>query len=388
MESDKNMIKQNNSARLRWTISRPARAVVSIALALSMVGFGVVPAQASSVTITYVNTGATSGTAPTAETVSANTTRALKDPGNLLKTGLSFRGWSTAANGGGTYFPFPGNVTVGSESITLFPTFGGTVSFSANGGSGSASSTTTTYAENRPFTLPNQGTLFRSGWTFAGWRESTSSAGFTGPGSSFTIPAGTSSPATVFAAWTRSVVYSLNGATIGTAPASQTWLENTAGLTIPTHVNSGLLRRGFDHVGWSTSQSGSPNTSFGFIPSAAVTTLFASWRAQPTRSNLKIEFEPRTADLTATSIARIDSLKAILSPTATFPKQRIKVFLGSWRHSSQPSSLGKKRIATVRKILQEAGIEAKFLNSNDSRSSGSPRDPRNNRIDLISEWRN
>jgi hypothetical protein len=81
-------------------------------------------------------------------------------------------------------------------------------------------------------------------------------------------------------------------------------------------------------------------------------------------------------------------LKAILSPTATFPKQRIKVFLGSWRHSSQPSSLGKKRIATVRKILQDAGIVAKFLNSNDSRSSGSPRDPRNNRIDLISEWRN
>jgi hypothetical protein len=42
----------------------------------------------------------------------------------------------------------------------------------------------------------------------------------------------------------------------------------------------------------------------------------------------------------------------------------------------------------VRKTLRETGIVAKFITSNDSRSSGSARDARNNQIDLISEWRN
>jgi hypothetical protein len=97
---------------------------------------------------------------------------------------------------------------------------------------------------------------------------------------------------------------------------------------------------------------------------------------------------PKKAELTATSIARLESLKSTLSPTATFPKKKIKIFLGSWRHSSASSTLGKKRINAVRKILRDSGITAKFLSSNDSRSSGSARDARNNRIDLISEWRN
>jgi hypothetical protein len=141
-------------------------------------------------------------------------------------------------------------------------------------------------------------------------------------------------------------------------------------------------------VGWSTSMNGRPSQSFGFIPQSASTTLFAAWTAQPTQTRLSIVFEPRKAVLTPTAVARLESLKATLSPTATFPKQRIKIFLGSWRHSSQSSNLGKKRIAAVRKILRDSGISARFVSSNDSRSSGSPRDARNNRIGLVSEWRN
>jgi hypothetical protein len=353
-----------------------------------MTSFGISPAHASNVTITYSSLGATSGSAPTGETVSASTTTALKAPGSLAKTGLFFRGWSTAVSGGGTYYPYPGNITLGAESVTLFPAFGGTVNFSANGGSGTASSTSLEFVENRSFVLPNQGTLNRFGFNFGGWRESTTSASFSGPGTSFTLPAGRTTGAIVYAAWTRNVQYSLNGGTLGSAPAPQTWLEGTSGVVIPTALNSGIQRRGFDHIGWSTSPNSRSVVFTGFVPSSANTVLYAAWRAQPTLQRLKLAFKPRTSELTDTAIARLDSLKGLLSPTATFPKKKIKVFLGSWRHRTQSPKLGKKRIATVRKILRDSGISAKFVSSNDSRSSGSPRDAKNNRIALISEWRN
>lgn len=388
MESDKGMSNSLNLLNKTVFKGKGIRAIVSIVLALSMTGLGVIPAHASDVTITYSNSGATSGTAPTAETISANTTRALKAPGTLTKTGLVFKGWSTGVSGAGTFYAYPGNITVGTESLTLYPAFGGTVNFNANGGSGTPSSTSLEFVENRSFTLPTQGTLSRFGFNFGGWRDSTTSASFSGPGSSFTLPAGRTSGAIVYAAWTRTVQYSLNGGTIGTVPASQTWLENTAGVTVPSSLNSGILRRGYDHVGWSTTPNSRDSVSFSFVPGNATTILYAAWRVQPTIQRLKIDFKPKTAELTETAIARLDSLKATLSPTATFPKQKIKVFLGSWRYRTQSANLGKERIAAVRKILRDAGIVAKFLSSNDSRSSGSTRDARNNRIDLISEWRN
>lgn len=361
---------------------------LTVALAISLSGFGIAPAYANTAVITYVATGATSGTAPTSESVTRNSTVTLKSPGNLVKTGLIFRGWSTEANGGGTFYPQPGTIAVGTSDITLFPAFGGTVTFNNSGGFGSASSTSLDFVENRAFTLPSQGAMSKNGFTFSGWKDGTTATTFTGGGSSFSLGSGRTSPVILYAAWTRSVQYSLNGATIGTAPVSQVWLENTLGLTLPSSVNSGILRRGFDHVGWSTSTNGSPASGFSFIPSSSNTILYAAWAKQPTRQTLNIDFEPRTADLTAAAVLRIDALKATLSPTATFPKTRVKIFLGSWRHNSQSANLGKKRIAAVRKVFRDAGVDAKILTSNDSRSSGSARDARNNRIELISEWRN
>ena len=388
MESDKQMIYSTQNPSKAGSIKSQVRFILSLAIALSLTGTGVAPAHASTAVITYVSTGATSGTAPTSEAVTRNSTVTLKSAGTLVKTGLIFRGWSTEASGGGTFYPHPGTIAIGTADVTLFPAFGGTVTFNNSGGFGSASTTTLDFVENRSFTLPGAGTMSKSGFSFAGWKDGTTATSYTGGGSSFVLGSSRTGTTILYAAWTRSVQYSLNGATIGALPAAQVWLENTLGLTLPTSVNSGILRRGFDHVGWSTSPSGRPTSGFGFIPTTSSTILYAAWQAQPTRQNLKIDFEPRTADLTATAIARLESLKTTLSPTATFPKQRIKVFLGSWRHSSQSANLGKKRIAAVRKILRDAGIDAKFLSSNDSRSSGSPRDTRNNRIDLISEWRN
>jgi uncharacterized repeat protein (TIGR02543 family) len=193
---------------------------------------------------------------------------------------------------------------------------------------------------------------------------------------------------TLFAAWTRTVDFSLNGATIGSTPASQIWVERANGLELPSVGNSGIERRGFDHVGWSTSRNGAPVSSSAFIPQSANFTLYAAWKAQPTRKKLIIDFKAKSSKLTSKAIARLEALKVTLNPNANFPKAKIKIFIGSWRHRSQSATLGKKRIALVRKILKDSGIDAKFISSNDSRSAGSTRDAKNNRIELISEWKN
>jgi hypothetical protein len=371
-----------------FSVRSKTRLLFSVLIAIAVAGSGVVPAHASTAVITYMSTGATSGSAPSSEAVARNSNATLKSPGSLAKTGFVFKGWSTGANGGGTYYPFPGTIAIANDDVTLYPAFGGTVTFNSSGGFGTPSSTSLEFVENRSFVLPSQGTMGKSNFNFSGWKDSTTSTSFAAPNSSFTLPSGRTSGTVLYAAWTRNVIFSLNGATIGSAPSSQVWLESAPGLNIPPALNSGIQRRGFDHIGWATSSNGRPISSFGFIPSNATTTLYAAWSAQPTMQRLRIDFKPRKAELTETAIARLEALKATLSPSATFPKQRIRIFLGSWRHSSQSANLGKKRIAVVRKILRDSGISAKFLSSNDSRSSGSTRDARNNRIDLISEWRN
>jgi uncharacterized repeat protein (TIGR02543 family) len=64
-------------------------------------------AIAPNVTVTYVANGSNSGTVPSPLTgIGGNTLRAASNTGNLVKTGLTFAGWNTKADGTGvTYFP-------------------------------------------------------------------------------------------------------------------------------------------------------------------------------------------------------------------------------------------------------------------------------------------
>ena len=64
-------------------------------------------AIAPNVTVTYLANGSNSGTVPSPLTgIGGNTLRAASNTGNLVKTGLTFAGWNTKADGtGATYLP-------------------------------------------------------------------------------------------------------------------------------------------------------------------------------------------------------------------------------------------------------------------------------------------
>ncbi len=73
-------------------------------------------------TVTYNGNGSTSGTPPTDATgyYTGQTVTVLSNSGNLKKTGYSFGGWNTAANGSGTTYAVGQTFSMGSGNMTLF----------------------------------------------------------------------------------------------------------------------------------------------------------------------------------------------------------------------------------------------------------------------------
>jgi uncharacterized repeat protein (TIGR02543 family) len=159
--------------------------------------------SANSYTVSYNANGATGGTAPASQTKTQNATLTLAgNSGNLAKTGYTFAGWNTAANGSGTDYAAGGSFTDNS-SIVLYAkwtvvqsTY--TVSYNANGGIGTAPASQTK-TNNVALTLAgNSGNLAKTGYTFAGWNTAANGSGTDyAAGGSYTANA----PVTLYAKW-------------------------------------------------------------------------------------------------------------------------------------------------------------------------------------------
>jgi uncharacterized repeat protein (TIGR02543 family) len=94
--------------------------------------------------------------------------------GALAKTGYTFGGWNTLANGSGTTYASGARYTPVAD-VTLYAKWNQltpyTISFNVNGGTGSVPTTINTYA-TAVVTLPGQGTMVApAGKTFSGWNS-------------------------------------------------------------------------------------------------------------------------------------------------------------------------------------------------------------------------
>lgn len=385
-----------NTTQTRSMSQSKARVALTGLLAVLISLHGFVPAKADGVvstfTITYSTSGSTGGSAPTAANfdtepdASSVVATVSSSSGSLFKSGYDFRGWTTGSNGGGTFY-LPGASITLSDDITLYPAFGGTITFSANGGTGSPASTTLDYTLGRAATLPLVGTLTRATYKFLGWRKDLAVKTYQAGGSSYTVSDPVSADFVLYATWGRSVTFNVNGATIGSAPSELIWVDGDVPLTLRTPAQVGIKKRGFDHIGWSTSTTGTP-VSNSFLPTLAEQILYASWQTQPTKRNFLIDFKPNKKSLASYSSSRLNRMINLLDPSATFPKQKIVVFLQSKRYVTQSSSLGKARINVVRRALRDAGISAKVVWSNEVRSTGSAKLGKNNRVIVKIEWKN
>jgi uncharacterized repeat protein (TIGR02543 family)/LPXTG-motif cell wall-anchored protein len=172
------------------------------------------------------------GAQGTMETQVGSSATALRT-NSFTRTGYTFGGWATAANGSGTSyansasFPF-------SASSTLYAQWNPisyTVSYDSQGGSNVSDGT---YATGSSITLPTAPT--RSGYTFAGWFAA--STGGTALGNSYSPP-GTGN-ITLYAQWT-SGSSSNTSQSQPSSPASLSALATTGSSSQTSIIGFGLV---------------------------------------------------------------------------------------------------------------------------------------------------
>ena len=185
----------------------------------------------SSNTITYDSNGATGGSVPDNQTKYTGVALVLhSNSGSLVKTGHTFTGWNTAADGTGTHYSEGGSFTE-DAAATLYAHWtlnNYTITFDASGGTGGTSGL---MSYGAALTAPS---VTREGYTFDGWSPSVPA----------TVPA---ADATYTAHWTvnqYNITFDASGGTGGTSSL----MSYGAALTAPS-----VTREGYTFDGWSPS---------------------------------------------------------------------------------------------------------------------------------------
>lgn len=138
------------------------------------------PVSTTTATVTFSANGG--GGTMTPETENLNVSAALTT-NTFTRTGYTFAGWNTAANGSGTNFTdgelvqFTASATFYAQWTVSAPTTA-TITFNSNGGIGTMSPETETLDVSATLST---NTFTRMGYTFAGWNSASN-----GSGSSFT----------------------------------------------------------------------------------------------------------------------------------------------------------------------------------------------------------
>jgi len=176
----------------------------------------------------YENGG--KGTPPAGQVVSAGSSITLPSGSGLSKSGFTFGGWNTDASGNGDLYGAGSSFTPYSN-IWLYASWNPvgttttyTVTYNANGGSGTLPAAQTVQSGS-VITLPNGSGLTRSGFTFGGWNTNSSGTGTNyNAGTSYTVTANV----TLYAKWDGNNV-SNSGAVPGANLAAKfSWLESNA----------------------------------------------------------------------------------------------------------------------------------------------------------------
>ncbi len=247
--------------------------------------------SANQYAVTYNGNGNTAGLAPidpSSPYATDSTVTVRGNTGLLVRTGFTFSGWNTAANGSGTSYAPAATFTMPPNAVTLYAQWAATYSVSYDGNGSTAGlapiDPSSPYVAGATVTVAgNTGNLLRAGYTFTGWNTSANGSGNAySTTSTFSMP---SSNVTLYAQWSANqyaVTYNGNGNTAGLAPIDPSSPYATDA-TVTVHGNTGLLvRTGFTFSGWNTSANGSgtayaPAATFTMPPNAV--TLYAQWAA-------------------------------------------------------------------------------------------------------------
>ncbi len=172
--------------------------------------------------LTYDGNTNTSGTVPAISYTSIGTSATLStNTGNLTKTNYTFAGWNTLANGSGTFYAASGSATFTiNNNDTLYAKWtlnNFTVTFNANGGTGTMTPQTIAYTTSANLT---SNAFTRAGYSFAGWATSSGGTVAYANGASYTMS--TATDVILYAKWiSTTLAYWVNN-TGATRPATVT----------------------------------------------------------------------------------------------------------------------------------------------------------------------
>ena len=249
-------------------------------------------------TVIYHGNGHTGGTAPddsSSPYADGATVTVLATSGTLGRTGFTFTGWNTAADGSGIDYAATGAETfpIEAEDVTLYAQWSEntyTVTYDGNGNTGGTvpadASSPYTYASTVTV-LANTGNLARVGYNFVGWNTASHGAGidYAATGSAtFSIWL---SNVVLYAKWvaaTYTVTYQGNGNTGGAAPTDPN-VYNHGGTATVLPDSGGLTRAGYTFAGWNTAADGSGTDYSGLqsvVINGADVVLYAKWTPVPT----------------------------------------------------------------------------------------------------------
>ena len=229
---------------------------------------------AISYTVTYDGNGSTGGsTASSSHTY--DTAKALTANG-FTKTGYTFKGWNTKADGSGASYSDKQSVknltSTNGGTVTLYAQWIAnqyTVAYNANGGTGSMATDTVTYGiayktKTNAFT--------RVGYTFTGWNEKAD-----GTGTDWTSWIGKdwtwtyTKNVTLYAQWKinqYSLIINPNGGAYGGTTANTTMCLNYG---TKQEIAETPIREGYTFQGWNRTGSGSLHSGHASEKSSTIT---------------------------------------------------------------------------------------------------------------------
>ena len=228
------------------------------------------PGSTNSVTpTTYtVSFDANGGTGTMADVTGVTGNYTLPANGFTAPSGKQFKGWATSASGTvitGTSITVSADTTLYAIWEPIPPTTY-TVSFDANGGTGTMADVT---GVTGSYTLPTCTFTAPSGQQFKGW--ATSASGTVIAGTSITVSANTK----LYAIWEPipateyTITFDVNGGS-GTIPSQTTSGQKLSSLPTATHSGS------YSFDGWYTAASGGTQITTAYVFSAN-TTVYAHW---------------------------------------------------------------------------------------------------------------
>ncbi len=244
-------------------------------------------------TVIYNGNGQDGGNVPIDNNAYApdSSINVLGNTGNLTRTGCTFAGWNTAADGSGISYGDGDRFKMDMGNVTLYAQWAGnnyTVTYDGNGNTGGAvPATVTSYVYGQTVTVSgNIGSppLIKTGDAFAGWNTAADGSGTSySAGDTFNMGA---ADATLYAQWAGNnytVTYDGNGNTGGAVPTTVTSYVYGQTVTVSGNIGSPpLSKTGDAFAGWNTAADGS-GTSYSagdtFNMGAADATLYAQWAA-------------------------------------------------------------------------------------------------------------